>query len=56
MSITTIPTPPLIISGTVKTEDQKQEGLFHELARELKSIRQHNEIMTGVEFDQEQKD
>jgi hypothetical protein len=56
MSINVYPTPPITISGTVKTEDQKQEGLFHELARELKIIRQHNEIMTGVEFDQEQKD
>ena len=56
MTITTIPKPASTISGTVATSDIQQESYFHEIAKELKKIRQHQEVMTGIEFTEEIKE
>lgn len=44
------------LSELNELNQQKQEELFHELARELKLIRQHQEIATGIEFTEDNKE
>ncbi len=56
MSLGIYPIPANTISGTVNTVNEAQESLFHDLAIQLKIIRQHNEIITGIELTEEVKE
>lgn len=50
------PQPGTTIEGTVQTENVQQESLFHELARQLGIIRQHQEIITDIQLTEETKE